>query len=259
MLYYCLQYRTRREELEGLGGDVELEAEQAQRLMRYVVQVTIAGLAGTAGSPCAYWMLRQWPGCLSQLHDSRSSPGKLRQRLPLSPPSLPAGHAGPCPQQHGAVAAGVPQPRQLSIHDPLQSHQGAGGGGAGAHLIYLSKWADLPPNGQICLSEMIHCWPCCSGSEHVAARLLLLLPASSAADGAEARVPCVLLCGAVLRCAVPCLQADTRVLDIASVQQAVDRALQVGGGGSWMCVRRGDSWQVAGWVLLALTAGWPIL
>jgi hypothetical protein len=92
----------------------------------------------------------------------------------------------------------VPQPRQLSIHDPLQSHQGAGGGGAGAHLIYLSKWADLPPNGQICLSEMIHCWPCCSGSEHVAARLLLLLPASSAADGAEARVPCVLLCGAVL-------------------------------------------------------------
>ena len=36
------------------------------------------------------------------------------------------------------------------------------------------------------------------------------------------------LCGVC--CAALCLQADTRVLDIASVQQAVDRALQVGVG-----------------------------
>ena len=46
----CLQYRTRREELERLGGDVELEAEQAQRLMRYVVQASTAGAAGAAGT-----------------------------------------------------------------------------------------------------------------------------------------------------------------------------------------------------------------
>lgn len=34
-----LQYRQRRDELDGLAADVELETDQAQRLMRYLVQV----------------------------------------------------------------------------------------------------------------------------------------------------------------------------------------------------------------------------